>query len=279
MISKDRGLSYQTFQTIEKISPAGKNGLTRVRLHKQSGKIRDYSVRYRGKVATQVKSNSFWRNFWHELTEYYRCSCIVSHLNHLPLYDGPCVIDVSSGYSRPYPSDNKEWLQRANQHVSRQNPRLTLLLDLDKTLLSSSKSTVFDVPSSKNDRVFFNSRALKQLSAFQKRGHRIMVISNAFYPYSAVAEEFRKYDVDLSEEFYFNHAHQARFGMRKQKFISKYAFDKSCLLVDDLVTNRSKKTLFHQAREESPFPELVEPKPTDTTKCESGNSSILETEV
>ncbi|MBM7071203.1 hypothetical protein JQC92_03990 [Shewanella sp. 202IG2-18] len=251
------GLSLSQYRAIEKVSSKPDETKAQYRLHLQNGKTRDYKVKFEGNRAVSASARgNFWWKYHHEYEEREEAG-ILYQLNHEEIKNSPCVIDVSSDSSRPLPLTKDEWVSRANLPVNVSNPALTLVLDLDDTLMSKKLTATFNKESSVFEGRYFNHKAMQQISAFQKRGHKVAVLTSATYPFKDVANAFSDFNVGLENARYFDLNHKARKGLFKPDFLDKYAFDESCLYVDDKNLNQSDSTHFHHATVIQPFPELL----------------------
>ncbi|WP_133405825.1 hypothetical protein [Parashewanella tropica] len=179
----------------------------------------------------------------------------------------PSISESKQASVKPhYPRNSERWLRRAHHSVSPQNPALTLLLDLDETSFVAfefqyqlkaflAKNTRFTEESAitcphKGETVLFfiavDAKALRAVSKFQQRGHKVAIVTAGCYLFDAVANLFSSYGVTLSEDLYFNRSHLPH--LNKAKFINEKLMAKNdCLLIDDLEENRPQKAFFSLA--------------------------------
>ncbi|RYV02050.1 hypothetical protein SOPP22_10760 [Shewanella sp. OPT22] len=258
-----QALNIREFAGLEKVSSDPENRAAVFRLHKQSGTTYDFDVSFSTEQlikATEAKIVKAHKRFLKDSTDRDRATRIVQHINHPDWQLNPyttCIVDTSVSYKGEEPKTISDWIIRANEDVSIDNPPLTLILDLDDTVLSKNKSCSFDTLDSLHGGTYFNLTAMKQISAFQKRGHKIKVLTNSQYLFRRIESAFSRYGVTLEKKNYFNVESKARNGLSKGDFLDKYSFNKSCLHVDDLTSNESRKTHFYHVTGASPFPELI----------------------
>ena len=261
MFENGISLNCSIYRALEQLTCPTNNQTAKFRLHKVNGKNSDYLVTFHRQRATSADSCSLWRKFWCYDSEAACCEGIINAVNNKNENDEICFINVASHYSVETPMNNTQWLERANLDVSNTNPQLTLLLDLDDTMFSQYKTDNFTFAyySSHTRTVYINTDAMMKVAAFKNRGHRVMVVTDATYSFKCIKVAFEHFGIKLNEDYYFNSVHSAKHGMLKRDFISCYAFDKSCLLVDDVDENRSFSTHFYHAVGPRPFPDLLIP--------------------
>ncbi|MBE8167277.1 MAG: hypothetical protein HAW66_02755 [Shewanella sp.] len=261
MVATYPSASKTSFRALEQLTTRRSEDSSVIfRLHKMNGKTQDYQVSYHEGRAVECKRNKGWHSYFTSRKEAIKQMSLVHFLNQKDTLNVPCVIKVTNDYDAKFPKNKNEWLDKANDFVSKENPALTLLLDLDDTLFSLTKTPHFTFKLNMNivniPNHFVNKDAMEKIAAFQRRHHRIKVITNANYPYINIAGFFKYFNITLPEADYFNRDHPARCKLTKQEFIERYAFNKSCLLVDDKLKNGSRSTHFHHAYWLAPFPDL-----------------------
>ncbi|MCL1078462.1 hypothetical protein D5R81_11060 [Parashewanella spongiae] len=262
MIATYPNLSCLSYRTLERINELPDKSAIIYRLHKMNGKTQDYRVNFQEGIAVDCIRHRGWHSHCTSNKEALKQMAIMHYLNVPADTTGPCLINVKSDYNVTVPKNKAQWLARANLMVSSTNPAVTLLLDLDNTMFSLNPSKQFNLefPLKLNrfSTLFVNEDSMKRVVAFQQRNHHIKVITDADYEYAIIAPLFSHFGITLHNTDYFNRNHQAMEQLTKHEFIKRYAFDKSCLLVDDQLRNRCPNIHFHHANALTPFPQLSE---------------------
>lgn len=265
-------MSCDNFNAIEELEPAPnieEEGLQKVRLHPRSGRASDFTVHYntQGK-ATHAWSCSALKRFMSCCTVQAQMSMgICMYLNDKADNSGPCHLNLSTRSDLPSPQSIREWLACAQLPVSASNKALTLIVDLDNTLLFSNPSPIPQRFSNKHELSFamtgsFYTDAMLQIKAFQKLGHNVLVLTDADYPETYISAAFKHYGIELGVHRYINRDSNLRRTTKaegydsKTAFLKRYGSGKHCLMVDDLLSNKSSKTHFYHVTPSSHFPEL-----------------------
>ena len=171
------------------------------------------------------------------------------------------TLPIASDDQVKFPISTPEWIKCASMPVSDKNPALTLMLDLDETiiLLGNKKNPftqvhpldIFYQQTLKKYDVYFAPTYFQQVRTVQKNGHKIKVITSGYYTFKPVQALFARNAVHLLEANYFNHQEmeQAMSGYAisiKKSFIeSNDEFDNGCLLVDDKIQNKPANIHFY----------------------------------
>ncbi|MGB0895065.1 MAG: hypothetical protein ACPGUD_11720 [Parashewanella sp.] len=171
------------------------------------------------------------------------------------------------------PQTSSEWLAAIHLPVSENNPQLKILADLDESVLHYGKPCgrmriKFDCRlylSGVKYALYYDPVALDDLARAQQRGHKVVVITNAKYPYKVIQCLFATRGIGLKENDYFNINHPSRRNKSdKKSFIESLPFGRESTLIDDLPENTPNNTHFIQV-----FPECMYPIFTDTDSLPS----------
>lgn len=172
------------------------------------------------------------------------------------------------------------WFCRAAKPVSKDNPAVTLLLDLDETILllvvnnhfKDIRRTCHKFSKLINSPLppflcYSDPNVFSTIKAFCDKGHKLIVVTTAIYDYSNVQKIFKEMgDLTLTKDQYYNRtdmfAKNPDLDKNQHYFTLKPVFiDRICqqfqpdvMLFDDQISNRPKNCLFRLADPTKPFP-------------------------
>ncbi len=171
------------------------------------------------------------------------------------------TLSITSKKQVKYPIDATAWIKCASMAVSDKNPALTLILDLDDTMILLNQTivpftqvhplTFLDYSINKEYDAYFAPTHFYQARTVQNNGHKIKVFTSGYYTFKPVQALFARNGIYLSEGNYFNRQkmEQAISGYAisiKKSFIeSNDEFDHSYLLVDDTIENKPANVHFY----------------------------------
>ncbi|MCL1076782.1 hypothetical protein D5R81_01480 [Parashewanella spongiae] len=159
-----------------------------------------------------------------------------------------------------YPETKEEWLERAALFVSDINPPLTMILDLDETLLSLGKAygRFNEEFVTQNGRLtfYYDYKALREVAAIQSKGHKILVMTHATYSYSEIKFLFYTVGIELKQAEYFNAPYFKGFDTAKADFLDDAGFKHESMLFDDQKYNKPNDCHFYLISKGEPFPTL-----------------------
>ncbi|MCL1078079.1 hypothetical protein D5R81_08620 [Parashewanella spongiae] len=161
-------------------------------------------------------------------------------------------------------TSNKIWLAKARLRVSESNPPLTLLLDLDETVIFYGSAhrrfnKAFKLLSEEHrgGTVYFDPKAMENLLAFQSNGHEIMIITQGGYLYSDIKMLFATQGIFIEDDAYYNKVDIGSKHGDKKYYIDRHEFNHETLLIDDKMHNEPTYTHFLLSGPTIPFPSLT----------------------
>ncbi len=173
-----------------------------------------------------------------------------------------CIQRNNNDESR-IPETSIEWIVHAAEKASIHNPELTLLLDLDETVVHYGTNPLgrFNKPfkftkSFTEKTIYYDADALRQVKLLQKRGHKVVVITNAPYLKEDVTELFKKVEIKLDQKNFYNRNTEGRNRKDKASYIRFLKYGRRSLLIDDIASNCPSSVHYAQATL-SRFPELT----------------------
>lgn len=154
--------------------------------------------------------------------------------------------------------------------------QVAIVADLDETLLAElsrleeagnpekfSQSIQQPLVISRNKHYFkADPNAFDQLKLFQERGHKIMVVTCAAYPFEYIQGLFQQFGIELIEENYHNRSNLESCGFsayEKPEYIDSKSgtFTYDCMLFDNMEENEpGGDCLFSHVDIDNPFPNL-----------------------
>lgn len=176
--------------------------------------------------------------------------------------------------SRIKESQKIDWFINAFQASNATGKQVTIVADLDETLLAELSRLEEDgnpekfsqsieqalVLNSENFYFKADPNAFAQLKLLQERGHKIMVVTCGNYQFEYIQRLFQQFGVELIEENYHNRSNLEACGFsaeQKPEYIDSKPdiFNRDCMLFDNMEENEPDgNCLFFHIDLENPFP-------------------------
>ncbi|RLV58888.1 hypothetical protein D5018_14890 [Parashewanella curva] len=165
-----------------------------------------------------------------------------------------------------HPKTTEEWLSCFQKPVSRTNPPLTLLLDIDKTVMISGMEPVGRFKNKieldllfydchwQTDTFYYDRKAILAATQGQVKGHNVVILTWGTYELKELLPLFKLHLLTVDKRSFYNN--ESMFGYDTKKgFIEchREEFDKSCLLIDDDESNQASNIHFLHCTDHS-FP-------------------------
>ncbi len=155
------------------------------------------------------------------------------------------------------PSNIEEWIHKSKTIVSDTNSAVTLLLDLDETILS-----VDDALGQNSGLVsvygfdcYVDLDALKVIKQISDNGHKLKVVTDANYSYVEIHALFGLFGITLPQSRYVNIDNTSRSRYQsKANYIDSLDLKRDALLIDDQKRNTPYGTLYLERVLEGAFP-------------------------
>ncbi|WP_133309774.1 hypothetical protein [Parashewanella spongiae] len=166
---------------------------------------------------------------------------------------------ITTAAKDPVPRSPQIWLERVRKPVSETNPKLTLLLDLDKTLFHNVQelgrmNELFDWDGT-GEALYIDVNALRQVAEVQNLGHNIVVVTRGKYKFTLIYRLFLEHNILLAQDDYHNRNRINKDGIiSKRTYINRCNWNRKALLIDDLAENKPMNTHFIQANNTDSLP-------------------------
>ncbi|MBE8167500.1 MAG: hypothetical protein HAW66_03930 [Shewanella sp.] len=161
---------------------------------------------------------------------------------------------------------SKKWVTQVRLPVQDGNPMMTLILDLDKTLLSYGKQVgrmkaFYQLKHhSCKDVAFYDPIALDDISLAQHRGHRVIVMTLANYNFFDIRNLLAERNIDLEFYNYYNRNNlNPEIINAKVNAIEDLKFGAEAMFFDDKIRRPLKKVFATRVSPKWAFPKISGP--------------------